>query len=88
MPKNIDQRINEFFQHGTIRPNEVRNWHWHGCPGPFSDNANVPFDLDVKIYLEIMRATNEECMLSESDYVRQCKSWILRKKDLINTNLL
>ncbi|CAM6004832.1 unnamed protein product [Sphagnum balticum] len=78
--KTIDQRLNEILaDNGGYCT--IDRWGWHGCPGPYSDNANVPFDLDMKVYCEITRATTEECIRSESDYVRQCKSWIARKND-------
>ena len=82
--KTIDQRLNDIIaQHGYTT---IDNWCWHGCPGPYSDRANIPFDYDMKVFLEIVRATPEECLVSESDYVRQCKSWIARKKDLIKVD--
>lgn len=87
MPKKIDDRINEILtENGACA--SIDRWCWHGCPGPFSDNANVPFELDMKVYLEIMRSPVEECIRSNSDYVRQCKSWIARKEELIKTNLM
>lgn len=89
MIKAIDERLNEMLAYeleGSAAP--VSMWRWHGCPGPFSDNANVPFEVDMKVYLEIMRANVDECIRSNSDYVRQCKSWIARKEELIKTNLM
>jgi hypothetical protein len=93
MIKTIDQRLDEMLDHELGnrplgRAVSIRTWGWRGCPGPFSDNANIPFDVDVKVYLEIMRASVDECIRSDSDYVRQCKSWIARKEELIKTNLM
>jgi hypothetical protein len=84
--KTVDQRLNGILEENQNGCSDIKNWYWHGCPGPYSDNANVPFDLDMKIMLEINRATLEECTVSESDYVRQCKSWMARKSELIKLN--
>ncbi|CAK9249686.1 unnamed protein product [Sphagnum jensenii] len=74
------KKLNEILQDNGFYPH-IQGWSWHGCPGPYSDNANVDFAIDMKVYCEITRATTEECIRSESDYVRQCKSWIARKND-------
>ena len=84
----IDKRLNEILKENGLYAN-IHVWRWHGCPGcpgPYSDNANVPFDTDMKVMLEIERSTVQECIESESDYVRPCKSWLTRKRELIDTD--
>jgi hypothetical protein len=78
MPKKIDDRVNDILaNHNSY--SSIDNWGWHGCPGPYSDRANVDPKIDFQIMMEIHRATPEECMLSNSDYVTNCKSWLMRK---------
>lgn len=72
----LDQMIakfNQTSQVGLVSP--IKNWRWHGCPGPYAKKEYVPSKLDWAIYHEICKALISECEHSSSEYVREAKKW-------------
>lgn len=87
MSSGIDARLNRLIDSyntnkiSRLRKDEVINgiiaWKWHGSPGPLSTNSTVEAALDLRVLSDIRMATLEECAASKSEYVRECKLWII-----------
>jgi len=79
--ERLDNLIQEYNPNSEGRINIIRYWRWWGIPGPFSGKATIPLVVDKRIYEEILKATPEECAVSESEYVREAKKWSLIGKN-------
>jgi hypothetical protein len=52
-------------------------WRWQGSPGPLSTKSTIDAAIDMRVLTEVSKATLEECAASKSEYVRECKLWII-----------
>ncbi len=76
---NIDDTLNEFMRQVGLRPT-IHFWRWHGQPGFTSQEATVPKPLDWSIGYIIHSTSDQACLASQSEYVRECKAWLNNNK--------